>query len=146
MGFSVFLMSFTGEKNRLLLSSTHILLFLALNTVTGGVWVNRYLCPLILHLSISGQIRWLALNGTVGLALMWVFNRSGMDSRWVVFSTHSVGYVLLALVVVIMILVFGGVVLVWSHLIDFLKEILVRYPEVKEEISENKVLEQVLIR
>jgi hypothetical protein len=146
MGFSVFLMSFTGMKNRLLLSFTHILLFLALNTVTVDVWVNRYLCPHISHLSISGQIRWLALNGTVGLALMWVFNRSGMDSRWVVFSTHSVGYVLLALVVVIMILVFGGVVLVWSHLIDFLKEILVRYPEVKEEISENKVLEQVLIR
>ena len=95
---------------------------------------------------IIGQIRWLALNGTVGLALMWVFNRSGMDSRWVVFSTHSVGYVLLAVVIVIMILVFGGVVLVWTHLIDFLKEILVRYPEVKNEISENKVLEQVLIR
>lgn len=95
---------------------------------------------------ITGQIRWLALNGTVGLALMWMFNRSGMDSRWVVFSTHSVGYVLLAVVIVIMILVFGGVVLVWTHLIDFLKEILVRYPEVKNEISENKVLEQVLIR
>lgn len=98
------------------------------------------------HTLFEGQIRWLALNGIVGLALMWVFNRSGMDSRWVVFSTHSVGYVLLALVVIIMILVFGGVVLVWSHLIDFLKEILVRYPEVKQEISENKVLEQVLIR
>ena len=91
-------------------------------------------------------MRWLALNGVVGLALMWVFNQSGMDSRWVVFSTHSVGYVLLAVVLIIMILVFGGVVLVWSHLIDFLKEILVRYPEVQEEISENKVLEQVLIR
>ena len=93
-----------------------------------------------------GQMRWLALNGVVGLALLWVFNQSGMDSRWVVFSTHSVGYVLLAVVLIIMILVFGGVVLVWSHLIDFLKEILVRYPEVQEEISENKVLEQVLIR
>ena len=97
-------------------------------------------------LSLTGQMRWLALNGIVGLALMWVFNQSGMDSRWVVFSTHSVGYVLLAVVLIIMILVFGGVVLVWSHLIDFLKEILVRYPEVQEEISENKVLEQVLIR
>lgn len=94
----------------------------------------------------AGQMRWLALNGVVGLALLWVFNQSGMDSRWVVFSTHSVGYVLLAVVLIIMILVFGGVVLVWSHLIDFLKEILVRYPEVQEEISENKVLEQVLIR
>jgi hypothetical protein len=94
----------------------------------------------------AGQMRWLALNGVVGLALLWVFNQSGMDSQWVVFSTHSVGYVLLAVVLIIMILVFGGVVLVWSHLIDFLKEILVRYPEVQEEISENKVLEQVLIR
>ena len=94
----------------------------------------------------TGQIRWLALNGIVGLALMWVFNRSGMDNGWVVFSTHSIGYVLLAMVIVIMILVFGGVVLVWSHLIDFLKEILVKYPEVQDEISDNKVLEQVLIR
>lgn len=95
---------------------------------------------------LLGQIRWLAMNGIVGLALMWVFNRSGMDSRWVVFSTHSVGYVLLAMVIIIMILVFGGVVLVWTHLIDFLKEILLRYPEVQSEISENKILEQVLIR
>jgi hypothetical protein len=54
--------------------------------------------------------------------------------------------VLLAVVILSMILVFGGVVLVWSYLIDFLKEIIVRYPEVKEEIIENKVLEQVIIR
>jgi hypothetical protein len=45
-----------------------------------------------------------------------------------------------------MILVFGGVVLVWSHLIDFLKDVLIRYPEVKDGLSENKLLEQVLIR
>ena len=87
----------------------------------------------------TGQIRWMALNGIVGLALMWVFNQTGMDNKWVVFSTHSVGYVLLAVVVVIMILVFGGVVLVWSHLIDFLKDVLVRYPQVKDEIPEHKV-------
>ena len=30
-------------------------------------------------------------------------------------------------------------VLVWSHLIDFLKDVLIRYPQVKDEISENKV-------
>jgi hypothetical protein len=97
-------------------------------------------------MSFTGQIRWLALNGIVGLVLMWVFNNTGMDAKWVVFSTHSVGYVLLAVVVVVMILVFGGVVLVWSHLIDFLKEVLIRYPEVKDDLSEKKVLEQVLIR
>jgi hypothetical protein len=97
-------------------------------------------------MSFTGQIRWLALNGIVGLALMWVFNKTGMDAKWVVFSTHSVGYVLLAAVIVVMILVFGGVVLVWTHLIDFLKDVLVRYPEVKDELSEKKVLEQVLIR
>ena len=94
----------------------------------------------------TGQIRWLALNGVLGLTMLWIFNRSGMDNRWVVFSTHSVGYVLLAVVVIVMILVFGGVVLVWSHLIDFLKDVLIRYPEVKDGLSENKLLEQVLIR
>lgn len=94
----------------------------------------------------TGQIRWLALNGVLGLTMLWIFNRSGMDNRWVVFSTHSVGYVLLFVVVIVMILVFGGVVLVWSHLIDFLKDILIRYPEVKDGLSENKLIEQVLIR
>lgn len=69
-----------------------------------------------------------------------------MDNKWMVFSTHSVGYVLLAAVIIAMILIFGGVVLVWSHLIDFLKEILVKYPEVKKNIRDNKVLEQVIIR
>jgi hypothetical protein len=45
-----------------------------------------------------------------------------------------------------MILVFGGVVLVWSHLIDFLKDILMRYPQVKDDLSQKKALEQILIR
>ena len=36
--------------------------------------------------------------------------------------------------------------LVWSHLIDFLKEVLVRYPHVKDAIPENKILEQVIVR
>jgi hypothetical protein len=53
--------------------------------------------------------------------MLWIFNQTGMDNKWVVFSTHSVGYVLLSSVIVVMILVFGGVVLVWSHLIDFVK-------------------------
>lgn len=97
-------------------------------------------------LYFTGQIRWLALNGLVGLALLYVFNHSGMETRWIVFSTHSVGYVLLAIVIVVMVLVFGGVVLVWSNLIEFLKDILARYPDVKDELSENKLLEQVLIR
>lgn len=97
-------------------------------------------------LYFTGQIRWLALNGVVGLAILWLFKYSNMDNKWVVFSTHSVGYILLAVVIVVMILVFGGVVLVWSHLIEFLKDVLIRYPQVKSELSENKLLEQVLIR
>ena len=97
-------------------------------------------------LYFTGQIRWLALNGIVGLAILWLFKYSNMDNKWVVFSTHSVGYILLAVVIVVMILVFGGVVLVWSHLIEFLKDVLIRYPQVKSELSENKLLEQVLIR
>ena len=97
-------------------------------------------------LYFTGQIRWLALNGVVGLAMMWVFNLTGMEARWIVFSTHSVGYVLLAIVIVVMVLVFGGVVLVWTSLMEFLTDILARYPEVKDELSENALLEQVLSR
>jgi hypothetical protein len=62
----------------------------------------------IFLLYFTGQIRWLALNGIVSLALMLVFNNSGMSVQWVVFSTHSLGYILLFGVVVIMVLVFGG--------------------------------------
>ena len=58
------------------------------------------------YIDIEGQIRWFAVNGIVGLALIWVFNCFGMENRWVVFSTPKVGYVLLALVVIIMISVF----------------------------------------
>ena len=94
----------------------------------------------------TGQVRWFVLNGIMGLCMIWIFHESGMDKRWIVFSTHSVGYVLLAAVVVIMILVFGGVVLVWTHLIDFVKEILTKYPQVKEDLYHERVLEQVLIR
>ena len=103
-------------------------------------------CVSVFLLYFTGQIRWLALNGLVGLSLLWIFNLSGMDSKWVVFSTHSVGYMVLAAVIVIMILVFGGVVLVWTHLIDFLKSVLVRYPQVKDELSQRRVLEQVILR
>eukprot|EP00602_Paraphysomonas_sp_CaronLab_P012657 CAMPEP_0185042554 /NCGR_PEP_ID=MMETSP1103-20130426/42421_1 /TAXON_ID=36769 /ORGANISM="Paraphysomonas bandaiensis, Strain Caron Lab Isolate" /LENGTH=627 /DNA_ID=CAMNT_0027582649 /DNA_START=824 /DNA_END=2707 /DNA_ORIENTATION=- len=116
--------------------------------------VNSAPFALLLHstgfsiflLYFTGQVRWFILNGLVGLGMIWVFHQSGMNNRWIVFSTHSVGYILLAAVVVIMILVFGGVVLVWTHLIDFLKDILVRYPQVKNNLREEKVLEQVLIR
>lgn len=97
-------------------------------------------------LYFTGQIRWLVVNGVVGLVMMWVFNLTGMEAQWIVFSTHSVGYVLLAVVVIVMVLVFGGVVLVWSNLMEFLTDILARYPEVKDELSENVLLEQVLSR
>jgi hypothetical protein len=100
----------------------------------------------IFLLYFTGQIRWLALNGVVSLLIMFVFNQSGMSQKWVVFSTHSLGYVLLFAVIIIMILVFGGVVLVWHHLVHFVKDVLVRYPEVKDELGQNKVLESVLIR
>lgn len=93
----------------------------------------------------GGQLRWIALNGLIGISLLWLFSQTGMDNKWVVFSTHSVGYILLLTVIIVMFLIFGGVVLVWSHLIDFLKEVISRYPHVKDELSENKVLEQVLI-
>ena len=94
-------------------------------------------------LYFTGQIRWLVLNAVVGLSLIWVLNMSGMDNKWLVFSTHSVGYVVLAAVIVVMILVFGGVVLVWTHLLDFLKCLLLRYPEVQDELAQKKLLEQV---
>jgi uncharacterized membrane protein YgcG len=94
----------------------------------------------------TGQVRWFVLNGITGLCMIWVLHKSGMDNRWIVFSTHSVGYIILATVVVIMILLFGGVVLVWTHLIDFVKEILTRYPQVKDDLNQERVLEQVLIR
>ena len=97
-------------------------------------------------LYFTGQIRWLILNGVVGLLMLWIFNATGIENKWVIVSTHSVGYIVLATTVGIMILVFGGVVLVWSNLIDFLKDILVRYPQVKDDLSQKKVLEQVLIR
>jgi hypothetical protein len=96
-------------------------------------------------LYFTGQIRWLMINGIVGLTLMWMLNLSGMDQKWVVFGTHTAGYMILVVVVVVMSLVFGGVVLVWTNLIDFLKDVLVRYPQVKNELSENKLLEQVVV-
>ena len=96
-------------------------------------------------LYFTGQIRWLLINGLVGLTLMWVLNLTGMEQKWVVFGTHTAGYVILVIVIVSMILVFGGVVLVWTNLIDFLKDILNRYPQVKSELSENKLLEQVIV-
>jgi hypothetical protein len=94
---------------------------------------------------LTQQIRWLALNGIVGLTMLWAFNQAGIRAEWVVFSTHSVGYIILFAVVVIMILVFGGVVFVWSHLLDFLKDILVKYPQVKTELSEDKILENLIV-
>jgi len=97
-------------------------------------------------LYFTGQMRWLFLNGLVGLIMLWIFSKSGLENKWVLVSTHSVGYILLATVVVIMILVFGGVVLVWSHLIDFVKDVLTRYPQVKDDLKQKRVLEQVLIR
>lgn len=100
----------------------------------------------IFLLYFTGQIRWLALNGIVSLLIMFLFNQSGMSPKWVIFSTHSLGYVLLFAVIVIMILVFGGVVLVWHHLVSFLKDVLSRYPQVKDELGQNKLLESVLIR
>ena len=96
-------------------------------------------------LYFTGKIRWLILNGAVGFVMLWIFNATGIDNQWVLVSTHSVGYVVLATTIIIMILVFGGVVLVWSNLIDFLKDVLVRYPQVKDDLSQKKVLEQVLI-
>ena len=59
----------------------------------------------------TGQIRWLALNGVIGLAIMWIFNQTGMESKWQVFSAHSVGYIILIIVMIIMILVLGGIVM-----------------------------------
>ena len=100
----------------------------------------------IFLLYFTGQIRWLALNGVVSLLIMFAFNQSGMSQKWVIFSTHSLGYVLLFVVVVVMVLVFGGVVLVWHHLVNFLKDVLSRYPQVKDELGQNKLLESVLIR
>jgi hypothetical protein len=97
-------------------------------------------------LYFTGQIRWLIINGTVGLIMLWIFNESGLDNRWAVISTHSVGYLIIAVVVVSAILVFGGVVLVWSHLLEFVKNILTRYPEVQDDLRQEKVLEQVLLR
>jgi len=96
-------------------------------------------------LYFTGQIRWLLINGMVGLTLMWMFNLSGMDRKWIVFGTHTVGYIILLVVVIVMVLVFGGVVMVWSNLMEFLKDILTRYPQVKGELSENKLLEQVIV-
>ena len=100
----------------------------------------------IFLLYFTGQIRWLALNGVVSLLIMFAFNQSGMSQKWVIFSTHSLGYVLLFVVVVIMVLVFGGVVLVWHHLVNFLKDVLTRYPQVKDDLGQNRLLESVLIR
>ena len=100
----------------------------------------------IFLLYFTGQIRWLALNGLVSLLIMFAFNQSGMSQKWVIFSTHSLGYVLLFVVVVVMVLVFGGVVLVWHHLVNFLKDVLTRYPQVKDELGQNRLLESVLIR
>jgi hypothetical protein len=97
-------------------------------------------------LYFTGQMRWLVVNGFVGVVLLLIFNESGIDNRWAVISTHSVGYFILAVVVVASILVFGGVVLVWSHLIEFVKNIISRYPEVTDHIRrDNKVLENVLL-
>jgi hypothetical protein len=91
------------------------------------------------------QIRWLALNGIVGLTMLWALNQAGIEQKWVVFSTHSIGYVVLVVVIVAMILVFGGVVFVWSHLLDFIKDILIKYPQVKLELSEDKVVESLIV-
>lgn len=119
-----------------------------------GVRSNSKPFALLMHtmgfsiflLYFTGQMRWFVINGVVGMIMLWIFNETGLDNRWAVISTHSIGYFILALVVVSSILVFGGVVLVWTHLIDFLMNILNRYPEVKEEIRQEKILEQVLVR
>lgn len=100
----------------------------------------------IFLLYFTGQIRWLALNGVVSLIIMFIFNHTGMSQKWVIFSTHSLGYVLLAGVIVIMVLVFGGVVLVWTHLVNFIKDVLNRYPQVKDDLGRNQLLESVLIQ
>eukprot|EP01041_Mallomonas_annulata_P000812 gene812-1587_t len=100
----------------------------------------------IFLLYFTGQIRWLALNGIMGFSLLWIFNSIGMENKWVVFSTHSIGYIILITVIIIMILIFGGVVLVWTYLVDFLKDVLIRYPQVKDDLSQKKVLEQVILR
>lgn len=100
----------------------------------------------IFLLYFTGQIRWFILNGVVGLAMVSILHHSGLNNRWVVISTHSIGYILLAVVCVVMFLVFGGVVLVWSRLIEFLRDIVLRYPQVKDELREEKLLEQVLVR
>lgn len=120
----------------------------------AGVKSNSKAFALLMHsmgfsiflLYFTGQMRWFIINGVVGMLMLWIFNETGLDNRWAVISTHSIGYFILTLVVVSSILVFGGVVLVWTHLIDFLMNILNRYPEVKEEIRQEKILESVLVR
>ena len=119
-----------------------------------GVKSNSKAFALLMHsmgfsiflLYFTGQMRWFLINGVVGMLMLWIFNETGLDNRWAVISTHSIGYFILALVVVSSILVFGGVVLVWSHLIEFLMNIITRYPEVKDEIRQERILEQVLVR
>jgi len=142
-----------AEPDTALHSSTDTLSIVG-STISTGEVNSSAAFALLMHsmgfsvflLYVTGQVRWLALNGVVGLAMLWAFNHTGMENRWIVFSTHSVGYLLLGVVIVIMVLVFGGVVLVWSNLIEFIRDILARYPQVKDELKENKLLEQVLIR
>jgi hypothetical protein len=100
----------------------------------------------IFLLYFTGQVRWFILNGVVGITMVSILHHSGLNNRWVVISTHSIGYILLAVVCIVMFLVFGGVVLVWSRLIEFLRDIVLRYPQVKDELREEKLLEQVLVR
>jgi hypothetical protein len=107
-------------------------------TPTAASLSNSAPFALLLHstgfsiflLYFTGQIRWFLLNGFLGLTMVSLLHHSGLPNRWVVISTHSIGYILLAVVCVIMFLVFGGVVLVWTRLIEFLRDIVMRYPQV----------------
>ena len=96
-------------------------------------------------LYFTGQIRWLLFLWAFGLSVIFLFNESGLRRDKVIFGTHTIGYMLLFFVVVILVFIFGGIVLVWSNLVEFLKEILGKYPKVKSELSENKLLQQVLV-
>jgi hypothetical protein len=93
----------------------------------------------------TGQVRWVVVNGVMGLVVLWVFTQV-VPSRSMTFWAHMFGYLLLACVVVTVIAVFGGVVLVWSHLLDYIRDILLRYPQVQGDVKASKLLEQVLIR
>mmetsp|Transcript_38049 Transcript_38049/g.48522 ORF Transcript_38049/g.48522 Transcript_38049/m.48522 type:complete len:735 (+) Transcript_38049:198-2402(+) len=96
-------------------------------------------------LLLTRQVRWLVLNIVLALGVLWLFSHT-LPANWMLFNINSFGYLLLLMVLLIVLGVAGGLVYVWTNVVDFLKSLCLRYPQVHDDLRANKLLEQVLIR